>query len=99
MKNPYAGIENEQRYSKASKTPISQHHLLASPKTVSLGSCFAEHIMAELHKKCATPIFPGLKRINQNHSGRFDALRSGNLYTPRQIFELLQETLTQNIRE
>jgi len=90
--NPFSNIPLRQRYSKAANEKITDITLLATENTVSLGSCFADHIMSQINQRLGGSFeFPGIQRIAAKHSGVHDTSRLGNLYTPRQIYELINE--------
>lgn len=105
MTHPYIGLPDRQFWRKdpgiadpARFDPVSTPPFLlgATDRIVTAGSCFAQHLAAKLAKaglhhfvtETAHPIFPPVVARAHNF-GQFSA-RYGNVYTTRQLLQLLQ---------
>jgi hypothetical protein len=104
-KHPYVGLSNQQFWKRAASGPGGQDvdpvtdvpfKLTAEDKIVTAGSCFAQHVARYLTEsgfnhfvtEKSYPFIPD-SVAEKHHYGLFSA-RYGNLYTARQLLQLLQ---------
>lgn len=108
MSHPYANLPPRQfwRTGVASANPLEWRDLYRkrfdiapSARVASAGSCFAQHVGRQLAKRGfryldLEPPPPGLPDADATRFGyKLFSARYGNIYTPRQLLQLLQEAL------